>query len=275
MQSVGSTDTVQLPLARIGNALPDIILSDIDGEPRARDLDVAERLGFDRPRDIRKLIERNLVEIESFGVCATVARTPDDRGGRPATEYWLTEEQALLVASRSEAENAPQVRRMLIKVFVAWRRGHLTPTQALTPAEMFLQNAQTMVAIERQQAEHDRKIMVLDAKVEKVAQTQLLTSKPQNAETISEIRKRINRRYGLSKDIVDTVTSRMTYSPKPAGMLKNEREEAKGSTYAVYWIRDVTQAFKFFVDECRMATATQATHPHIDGRFKLTGKAGA
>lgn len=110
---------------QIGNALPDIILSEIDGEPRARDLDIAERLGFDRLRDIRKLIERNLPEIESFGVCATVARTPDERGGRPATEYWLTEEQALLVASRSDADNAPAVRRMLIKVFVAWRRGHL------------------------------------------------------------------------------------------------------------------------------------------------------
>lgn len=151
MQNVHSTGSPEFLPARIGNALTDIELTEVDGEPRARDLDIAERLGFERPRDIRKLIERNLPEIESFGVCATVARTPDQRGGRPATEYWLTEEQALLVASRSDAENAPTVRRMLIKVFVAWRRGHLAPT-AMTPAEILFEQAKMMVEVERKQA---------------------------------------------------------------------------------------------------------------------------
>lgn len=100
-------------------------LTEFDGMPRALDLEIADRLGFDRPRDIRKLIERNKVELEAFGVCATVARTSGSEGGRPATEYWLNEEQALLVSILSKAPNAPAVRAMLIKVFVAWRRGHL------------------------------------------------------------------------------------------------------------------------------------------------------
>lgn len=134
--------------ARTENDLPDVELTEIDGEPRARDLDIAERLGFDRPRDIRKLIERNLAEIESFGTCAIVARVVR---GNPVSEYWLTEEQALLVSSRSDAENAAAVRRMLIKVFVAWRRGQLVPT-ALTPAEMLLEQARMMVEVERKQA---------------------------------------------------------------------------------------------------------------------------
>ncbi len=151
-KQIHSTGAPEFLPAQSGNALPDIELTEVDGEPRARDLDIAERLGFDRPRDIRKLIERNLPEIESFGVCATVARTPAERGGRPATEYWLTEEQALLISSRSDAENAPAVRRMLIKVFVAWRRGHLAPTQALTPAEMLFEQARMMVEVERKQA---------------------------------------------------------------------------------------------------------------------------
>ncbi|WP_162600046.1 hypothetical protein [Azospirillum sp. TSH58] len=34
-------------------------LNDQDGEPRVSDLVLAERLGFDKPHNIRKLIERN------------------------------------------------------------------------------------------------------------------------------------------------------------------------------------------------------------------------
>ena len=40
-------------------------------------------------------------------------------------EYLLNEEQALLLATVSSAPNAPAVRAMLIRTFVAWRRGHL------------------------------------------------------------------------------------------------------------------------------------------------------
>ena len=34
-------------------------LTVISGEPRVYDIHLAERLGFERPRDIRKLIKRN------------------------------------------------------------------------------------------------------------------------------------------------------------------------------------------------------------------------
>lgn len=101
----------------------------VEGEPRVRDIDLAQRLGFDRPRDIRKLIERNRAELESFGTCATVARVVKGaRGSTEATEYWLNEEQGLLVATLSKTDLAAAVRAMLIKVFVAYRRGHLAPT---------------------------------------------------------------------------------------------------------------------------------------------------
>ena len=109
-------------------SVADIALTDLDGEPRVRDVDLAERLGFDRPRDIRKLIERNRAEIEAFGTCATVALViKGERGSTPATEYWLCEEQALLVAVLSKAPQAPAVRHMLIRVFTAYRRGKLAP----------------------------------------------------------------------------------------------------------------------------------------------------
>lgn len=98
-------------------------LAEIDGEPRVRDLDLAERLGFERPRKIRELIERNRAEIEAMGVCPAVGQTHGPKGGRPAKEFYLNEEQALLVAVLSNAPQAPTVRTMLIRTFVAYRRG--------------------------------------------------------------------------------------------------------------------------------------------------------
>jgi hypothetical protein len=114
------------PIAEIG-------LTEIDGEPRARDLDLADRLGFERPRKIRELIERNISEIETLGPSPRRGAMVDIGSGatRAVEEYWLNEEQALLVAILSKAPKAPAVRAMLIKVFVAWRRGHLDATAAL------------------------------------------------------------------------------------------------------------------------------------------------
>ncbi|MBB4077088.1 hypothetical protein GGR08_001405, partial [Bartonella fuyuanensis] len=45
--------------------------------------------------------------------------------GNNVTEYWLNEEQALLIATLSNTEKSSQVRYMLIKLFVAWRRGEI------------------------------------------------------------------------------------------------------------------------------------------------------
>lgn len=122
------------PPAQIVNAagIPDVELQQFDDGPRARDIDIAKALGFVRPRDIRQLIERNLSEIEGFGLA--LCRTAPIRSGKgrvtEVKEYWLNEEQALLIASISDAERAPEVRRMLIRVFVAWRRGDLPPHPA-------------------------------------------------------------------------------------------------------------------------------------------------
>jgi hypothetical protein len=89
-------------------------------------VDIAERLGFSRPRKVRELIERYRSELEAFGPL-TPHRGAKMGRGRPEEGFLLNEEQALLVASVSNALNAPAVRSMLIRTFVAWRRGHLEP----------------------------------------------------------------------------------------------------------------------------------------------------
>ncbi|RIW07767.1 hypothetical protein D2T81_02705 [Azospirillum brasilense] len=102
-------------------------LNDQDGEPRVLDLALAERLGFSDVHKVRALIERNRSELESYGVIsAAVAENTDPKGrGRPGKAYYLNEGQALVICALSRTPQAALVRRQIIEVFLAYRRGVL------------------------------------------------------------------------------------------------------------------------------------------------------
>lgn len=107
-----------------------------EGEPRIADVNLADVLGFKRRRDIRELIDRNRGELETYGTvpCRT-ALVPGGNGAKQSVEeHLLNEGQALVICSLSRTPLAAQVRRALIEVFMAWRRGTLAPQAvALTP----------------------------------------------------------------------------------------------------------------------------------------------
>lgn len=124
-------------------------------------------------------------------------------------------------------------------------------------------------AMKKVQAEQGAAIARIEQRVEETAQAQLMLTRPANAESIMHIRERINKLYGLPPRIIDTVLRQSLYAPKPAGMVKNTREEAKGASYAVYWTKDISALFARFVSECQRVTETLVTHPLIIGRFKL------
>lgn len=96
-----------------------------DDEPRILDLRVAERLGFARPNDIRKLIKRNEAELADYGGLRHDGVNPSTVGGRPTEAYLLNEGQILLLAMKSDATNAIAIRKEVITVYQAWRRGEL------------------------------------------------------------------------------------------------------------------------------------------------------
>jgi hypothetical protein len=106
---------------------------DTDEEPRVRDLDLAERLGYERPRDVRDLIKR-LVSDGKLGevFCRTA---PQNGRGRPSTEFWLTEAQALKVTAKSETAKADALLDEIIRVFMLARRG-LLPQQQLADSRI-------------------------------------------------------------------------------------------------------------------------------------------
>lgn len=94
----------------------DLHLNAPGGTPRTRDLDLGAWLGFGRPRDIRGLIQRMIRDgkLKEVEVCDIV---PQTSGGRPGKEFWLTREQALLVATQSDTPRAWALVEVMVKVF--------------------------------------------------------------------------------------------------------------------------------------------------------------
>lgn len=94
-----------------------------DAEPRVRDLDLGERLGFGRPRDFRKLVERLMRDgiLNDSDVRATVARTKLGSAWRDVIEYHLTEVGALVAISRSDTAAATLITRQVIETFLTYR----------------------------------------------------------------------------------------------------------------------------------------------------------
>lgn len=140
---------------------------------------------------------------------------------------------------------------------------------ALTPGEMLLASAQAMIAVEQRQAAVEASVQRIEHQVEELAESRVWDHCPQNCEPISKIEKRINARYALPHWVIDQVVRQLPYSPKIAGMVRNQREEAKGSQYAVFAVADITRIFDRFVSECVQETATMWSHRDIERRFQL------
>ena len=98
----------------------------VNHEPRILDVRLAEALGFARPRDIRKIIERYKMDLERFGTCASVAHVVR---GNKTTEYYLTEKQALYLCTKSKAEKAVDITIQMVKVFHLVQHGQLVKSQ--------------------------------------------------------------------------------------------------------------------------------------------------
>lgn len=82
--------------------------------------DLGRWLGYERPRDARKLASRLRIEgfLNDSEFCATVAQTTGGLG-RPAREAWLSRKGALKVAARSDTPRAKELLDAIVTVFEA------------------------------------------------------------------------------------------------------------------------------------------------------------
>lgn len=208
--------------------------------------------------DIRKMLVELDVDESSF------RRIYLDTMNRQQTEFVLDREltDTLLTGYSAIARRA---------VIARWHKLEAEKAAPVAPttASMFMQSAHIMLEMESRTAALEKQQIAITARLDEVVENNTLKSCPQNAESITYIRKRINKLFGLSASVIDEAMRQLPYSPKPAGMVLNDNEAAQGAHYAVFWIKDVTAVFKRFVAECRRETTAFVSHPFIDSRFKL------
>jgi hypothetical protein len=91
-----------------------------DGRARVLDIELAQHLEFAEPLAVRRLIKslRTAGKLNDVAVVHVPSKTS---GGRPATEFWLTEAQALKVVAKSETARADAILDELIRVFLLLR----------------------------------------------------------------------------------------------------------------------------------------------------------
>lgn len=151
-----------------------------------------------------------------------------------------------------------------------WQTHKADQPRLPTTAEGFAHAFQMLADQERRHAQHDAAISAISDKVERIEHAQtVMSSRPANSEGITHLRERIHGMFGLSAETIDEVMRQSPYSPKPAGTVKNLHESADGSTYTIWWKKDVTATFHRFIEECIQVTRTRCIHPYIEGRFKL------
>ena len=127
-------------------------LETINNEPCIKDLVLAEALGFVRPREIRRLIDRNRTDLESLGVISRYMTRKSQTRGRPSVCYYLNRKQALFITAKSDTPQAAQVTIRMVEVFDDYMAGK-------APSQPRLQHRPDAV-VARSLVPHDQRLVV-------------------------------------------------------------------------------------------------------------------
>lgn len=211
---------------------------------------LGELLGYEKKEVNRKIKDMFQAEIAGGAFPLDI----DDQNR--VIEYYLPEVESQMFAAKWNIQHL----RKVVEFFV---------NKPLTQLEMIAGMAGSMVEVERKQAEQAKALEDITSKVERLESSdKVLSSCPVNAEGITAICTRMNSQYSIPAWAVKEIV-RGSYGIRPAGNVQNTHENAKGSTYVVWWKSDITAIFKRVSKECESVTATLATHPTVSKRFKL------
>ncbi|MCJ2373743.1 Rha family transcriptional regulator [Pseudomonas sp. RGM 3321] len=210
-------------------------------------------------QSIERLVERGTISQPPVG------DGPRSANGVVVQEYHVCKRDSFIVV----AQLSPEFTAALVD---RWQELEEMAARPMTQAEITAANANHLVEMERHQREQQVAIDRIERRVEVIAEQRVWDHCPQNCIPLGRIQAEMNKAYGLSGPMVSFVLRQWPNQPNHAGMVRNVHEEAKGSQYIVWSKSLVTAAFKRFVSECQMVSATQATHPYFEGRFRLVNK---
>lgn len=236
------------------------------GKPVMSSREIAE-LTDKEHKNVKRDIEKMLIELGEDTL--KFERIYRDSMNREQTEYLL---------DRDLTENlllgySPILRRKVLKRMREMEEA-LSEPRIPTTAEAFAQAFTMLADAERRQAAQDAKLVVIDAKVDMMAQSLTIHDKaPPNGELVTHLRKRVAKTFGLSFDVINKVLDKSEIHPKFS--VRNHHANADGSVNFGYWIREVNDVFRRFVNECEQVSPTQCVHRFIDGRFRLIKPAKA
>ena len=210
-------------------------------------------------------VMRTIEDLLDKGVAKMATLTPyvNEQNGQSYNEYRLDKRDSLVLVARLSPE-------FTAAIVDRWQE--LEAKQAPKPMsqlEMIAGMAGAMVEVERKQVEQAKALEDITSKVARLETSdKVLTSCPVNAEGITAICARMNFKYSIPAWAVKEIV-RGSYGIRPAGNVQNQHESAKGSTYVVWWVSDITALFKRISKESVRVTPTMVTHDTVSKRFKL------
>lgn len=152
-----------------GNGNGPLEPTNINGELRIRDLDLAARLGFSDLHEIRRLISRHGEALAALGVSVTVPETSGVKGGRPGKASYLNRKQAIFITAKSETAEATDITIEIIEKFDAYERGAVKAPDPMAvlndPAAMrglLLTYTEKVIALEAKVQEQAPAVAALD-----------------------------------------------------------------------------------------------------------------
>lgn len=157
-----------------GNGNGALVPTDINGEPRIRDLDLAAWLGFAQARDIRKIIARHHGALSALGPVAEVEEVVGK--GQRVTAAYLNRKQAIFITAKSETPEATEITIEIIERFDAYERGAAKP--AVDPMQVLNDPA----AMRGLLLTYTEKVIALEAKVQEQAPAVAVHDRIANAE---------------------------------------------------------------------------------------------
>jgi hypothetical protein len=99
-----------------------LTLHNIAGEPRIRDVELGQKLGYSRPSKIREIIKSYSKILNGISRLPTVGNRPEG-GGREVHEFFLNQKQAIFICMKSETATAVDVQIDITRVYDAHLRG--------------------------------------------------------------------------------------------------------------------------------------------------------
>ncbi|MGN3476517.1 Rha family transcriptional regulator [Pseudomonas aeruginosa] len=180
--------------------------------------EIADLVGS-RHDNVRVAIDR----LAERGVIALPAMQEKPTSGRPTQEYVFTGDQGKRDSIIVVAQLCPEFTARLVD---RWQELEQQASRPLTAAEQLLASVKLTVDLERRQRQTEQQVAALTETVGDMDRSHpLLDSIPNGMESITAIRQRIGKQYGLPPRVIDAVVRDMPHSPRPFAMVRSKHEE--------------------------------------------------